>query len=206
MLSAKINTSVSFRSLSKVLVTFNLYLNIELSSPSFSTAMLWIKKIGYVQLQWVKEKESFIIEMDLIMSVVQEISIILKNEGLSKQTKSRCSSLLNNCKKGKLKIFKEYMLNYLSEYTKQISHRKEILLCCSDIIESTFGRYKNELSKNPMSGITDLVLITPALTSSLSGDTVRAAIDKCRVKDIEVWKKNNLCNSLLAKRKMEFKN
>jgi len=158
------------------------------------------------QLQWVKEKESFIIEMDLIMSAVQKISIILKNEGLSKRTKSRCSSLLSICKKGKLKIFKEYMLNYLSEYTKQISHRKEILLCCSDIIESTFGRYKNELSKNPMSGITDLVLIIPALTSRLSGDTVRTAIDNCRVKDIEEWKKNNLCNSLLAKRKMVFKN
>lgn len=390
MLSAKINTSVSFRSLSKVFVTFNLYLNIELSSPSFSTTMLWIKKIGYTQLQsikqkaddwiiivdesigigqekvlvvlgirrsqvdftrplllqdmepitvkskerwtgqdianelkivkeklgtiiyavtdggislkyglkdvdikqvydithaiaiflqrlyekdenfkdyahkagqmrfklccsrhahlippnqrsksrflnidtiskwgmkvlhalqnneispedraeleWVKEKESFIIEMDLIMSTVQEISIILKNKGLSKQTKSRCSSLLRNCKKGKLKIFKEYMINYLSEYTKQISHRKEILLCCSDIIESTFGRYKNELSKNPMSGITDLVLIIPALTSSLSGEVVRAAIDNCKVKDIEVWKKNNLCNSLLAKRTMVYKN
>jgi len=158
------------------------------------------------QLEWVKEKESFIIEMDLIMSTVQEISIILKNKGLSKQTKSRCSSLLRNCKKGKLKIFKEYMINYLSEYTKQISHRKEILLCCSDIIESTFGRYKNELSKNPMSGITDLVLIIPALTSSLSGEVVRAAIDNCKVKDIEVWKKNNLCNSLLAKRTMVYKN
>lgn len=390
MLSAKINTSVSFRSLSKVFVTFNLYLNIELSSPSFSTTMLWIKKIGYAQLQsvkqkaddwiiivdesigigqekvlvvlgirrsqvdftrplllqdmepitvkskerwtgqdianelkivkeklgtiiyavtdggitlkyglkdvgikqvydithaiaiclqrlyekdenfkdyahkagqmrfklccsrhahlippnqrsksrflnidtiskwgmkvlhalqnneispedraqleWVKEKEPFIIEMDLIMSTVQEISIILKNKGLSKQTKSRCSSLLRNCKKGKLKIFKEYMINYLSEYTKQISRRKEILLCCSDIIESTFGRYKNELSKNPMSGITDLVLIIPALTSSLSGEVVRAAIDNCKVKDIEVWKKNNLCNSLLAKRNMVYKN
>ena len=390
MLSAKINTSVSFRSLSKVFVTFNLYLNIELSSPSFSTTMLWIKKIGYTklqsikqkaddwiiivdesigigqekvlvvlgirrsqvdftrplllqdmepitvkskerwtgqdianelkivkeklgtiiyavtdggitlkyglkdvdikqvydithaiaiclqrlyekdenfkdyahkagqmrfklccsrhahlippnqrsksrflnidtiskwgmkvlhalqnneispedraQLEWVKEKESFIIEMDLIMSTVQEISIILKNKGLSKQTKSRCSSLLRNCKKGKLKIFKEYMINYLSEYTKQISHRKEILLCCSDIIESTFGRYKNELSKNPMSGITDLVLIIPALTSRLSGEVVRAAIDNCKVKDIEVWKKNNLCNSLLAKRTMVYKN
>ncbi len=57
-----------------------------------------------------------------------------------------------------------------------------------------------------MSGITDLVLIIPALTSSLSGETVRAAIDNCRVKDIEVWKKNNLYNSLLTKRKMVFKN
>jgi hypothetical protein len=144
--------------------------------------------------------------MDNIMSPVQEISIILKNEGLSKQTKSRCISLLSSCKNGKSKIFKEYMLNYLDEYTKQISHRKEKLLCCSDIIESTFGRYKNELSKNPMSGITDLALIIPALTSSLSVESVRAAIDNCRVKDIVEWKKNNLCNSLLAKRKMVFKN
>ena len=112
-----------------------------------------------LQLQWVKENDAFIIEIDLIMPAVQEISIILKNEGLSKQTKSRCISLLSNCKIGKLKIFKDYMLNYLDEYTKQISHRKEIILCSSDIIESTFGRYKNELSKNPMSGITDLVLI-----------------------------------------------
>jgi len=390
MLSAKINTSVSFRGLSKVLASFNLYLNLELSSPSFSTTMLWIKKIGYFQLQlpkekaddwiiildesigigqekvlvvlgirrsrvdfsrplmlqdmepitvkskerwtgqdianelkivkerlgnivyavtdggstikyglkeveikqvydithaiaiclqrlyekdedfkdyahkagqmrfklccskyahlippnqrsksrflnvdtlsnwgmnvlqaqqnneistedraqllWVKEKGAFIVEMDNIMSAVREISIILKNEGLSKQTKSRCISLLSSCKNGKSKIFKEYMLNYLDEYTKQISHRKEKLLCCSDIIESTFGRYKNELSKNPMSGITDLVLIIPALTSSLSGESVRAAIDNCRVKDIVEWKKNNLCNSLLAKRKMVFKN
>jgi len=65
MLSAKINTSASFRSLSKVLVTFNLYLNIELSSPSFSTAMLWIKKIGYIQLQSAKEKaDDWIIILD----------------------------------------------------------------------------------------------------------------------------------------------
>ena len=44
------------------------------------------------QLLWVKEKGPFIVEMDNIMSAVQEISIILKNEGLSKQTKSRCIS------------------------------------------------------------------------------------------------------------------
>lgn len=158
------------------------------------------------QLQWVKEKELLVTEMDFIMSIVQEISILLKNGGLSKQTKTRCISLLSNCKNGKSKQFKEYMLNYLNEYTKPISHRKEKILCCSDIIESTFGRYKNELSKNPMSGITDLVLIIPALTLNLTDSAVNAAIANCKVKNIEVWKKNNLCNSLLAKRNMVFQN
>ena len=57
-----------------------------------------------------------------------------------------------------------------------------------------------------MSGITDLVLIIPALTVSLSEGAVSEAIASCRVKDIKAWKKDNLCNSLLAKRNMVFQN
>jgi hypothetical protein len=43
---------------------------------------------------------------------------------------------------------------------KQRSRRKESLLCTSGVIESVFGCYKNELSENPMSGITGMALIT----------------------------------------------
>ncbi len=159
-----------------------------------------------LNLQWVIEKKPLIIEMDKIMAVVKKISILLKNKGLTMQTKSKCISLLSKFQHGKLKQFREYMLNYLTENSKHIQHRKEKVLCCSDIIESSFGRYKNELSKNPMSGITDLVLIIPALTVKLSTEVVNAAIDNCTVKNIELWKQNNLCNSLLAKRKKVFQN
>lgn len=157
------------------------------------------------QLQWVKEMEAFVVEMDSIISIVRNISTVLKHEGLSKQTKLKCISMLSGCRKGRLKEFKVYMLNYLDEHTKEIKHQKETILCCSDIIESAFGRYKNELSKNPMSGITDLVLIIPALTAKLTEDFITNAIDSCTVKDIATWKKENLCNSLLAKRKNTFK-
>ena len=84
---------------------------------------------------------------------------------------------LKRCKKGKLKQFKQYMLDYLEENIKQISRRSEKILCCSDIVETIFGKYKNELAKNPMSGITDLVLIIPAFTSMLSAYEVNKAID-----------------------------
>ena len=157
------------------------------------------------QLQWGKEMEAFVVEMDSIISIVRNISTVLKHEGLSKQTKLKCISMLSGCRKGRLKEFKVYMLNYLDEHTKEIKHQKETILCCSDIIESAFGRYKNELSKNPMSGITDLVLIIPALTAKLTEDFITNAIDSCTVKDIVSWKKENLCNSLLAKRKNTFK-
>lgn len=158
------------------------------------------------QLLWVKEKEEFIIEMDTIMSMVEKISIILKNEGLSRKTKSKCISILKHCKTGKLLQFKQNVLLYLKDNEKQISKRAEKILCCSDIIETTFGKYKNELSRNPMSGITDLVLIIPAFTSKLSEEEVKAAIGNYTVKDIEQWKKTNLCNSLLSKRNAVYKN
>lgn len=159
-----------------------------------------------LQLKWVKEMGSFVLEMNLLISIIQEISIILKNEGLSKKTMTKCSICLKKCKKGKLLQFKKLMIAYLKENTKHITKYKEKLLCCSDIIESTFGKYKNELSKNPMSGITNLVLIIPAFTANLTVEWVKEAIDCCTVKDIQKWNKENLCSSLLAKRKEVFKN
>ena len=156
------------------------------------------------QLVWIKEIECFVKEMDLLISKIQDISIILKNEGLSKKTKRKCIKLLKNFKKGRSLEFKKYMIKYLNENTICITKYKEKLLCCSDVIESTFGKYKNELSKNPMCGITDLVLIIPAFTVNLTPEGVKEAIDNCTVRDIQKWNKENLCTSLLTKRKTAF--
>jgi hypothetical protein len=157
-------------------------------------------------LQWVKTMEPFVRELGKLMSVIQEISVILKNEGLSKQTISKCKACLSGCNDGKLKQFKDFMIGYLVEYGSQAPKKNQRMLCCSDVIESTFGKYKNELSKNPMNGITDLVLLIPALTAKLEAGPVIKAIDSCTVKDIDDWKNENLCNSLLAKRNAIFKN
>ena len=154
-----------------------------------------------LQLKWLKDMEQFILEMDLIISKVRQISIILKNEGLSKKTKKKCLACLKKCNKGKALQFKRLMVDYLEENSNQITKYKEKILCCSDVIESTFGKYKNELSKNPMCGITDLVLIIPAFTVNLSKEWVSAAVDSCTVKDLQKWKNENLCPSLLTKRK-----
>jgi hypothetical protein len=88
---------------------------------------------------------------------------------------------------------------------KALKAMKESLLCSSDIIETTFGRYKNELNENPMSGITDLALIIPALTSSLEEVEIKNAIDGCTCKMIKEWRKENLCDSLSVKRNQTFK-
>jgi len=164
-----------------------------------------IKQEDKLCLKWVKEMELFVRELGNLMSVIQKISVILKNEGLSNQTIVKCKACMNGCNNGKMRQFKESIVDYLKENSRQKTKRNEKLLCCSDVIESTFGKYKNELSKNPMNGITDMVLLIPALTAKMDVDSVIEAIDSCTVKDIEAWKKENLCNSLLAKRNSVFK-
>ncbi|MDD2385256.1 MAG: hypothetical protein PHP52_00550 [Bacteroidales bacterium] len=83
-----------------------------------------------------------------------------------------------------------------------IGKHLKMLVCTSDIVETTFGKYKNELSKNPMNGITDLALIIPALTSNLLDDEIKKAIDSCTCKMLKEWKIENLCDSFSVKRKI----
>ena len=155
-------------------------------------------------LAWVKEYDSFIVEISELISIIEEISVLLKNNGLNKKTISKCKEILKHCKHGKLKEFKGYFMDYLKVNGVHLNRKTKSLMCCSDIIESTFGKYKNELGKNSMSGITDLVLIIPALTAELNSEKVIAAIDSCTVKHIEKWKKENLCNSLISRRNKVF--
>jgi len=60
------------------------------------------------------------------------------------------------------------------------------------------------LSKNPLSIITDLVLIIPAFTAKLTEASIIEAIDSCTVNDIALWKKKNFFNSMLAKKNKTF--
>lgn len=103
-----------------------------------------------------------------------------------------------------MRVFRKHIINYLDNNIVNIQKRGEKLLCCSDIIESTFGKYKNEISKNPMNGITDLALIIPAFTSDLSTEEIKTAIDSCSANQIRQWNKTNLCESLSIKRNAVF--
>ena len=50
----------------------------------------------------------------------------------------------------------------------------------------------------------DLALIIPALTSNLSTEEIKNAIDSCSTKKINQWNQANLCESLSIKRNVVF--
>ncbi|MDD4217810.1 MAG: hypothetical protein PHZ24_10805 [Bacteroidales bacterium] len=184
------------------------FLNIDILTDWGMKVLVTLEKDNLTKeekelLQWVGNKKSFIEEMSQIIEIIEELSILLKNNGLSNNTKIKCSRILKKCKKTQRQnYFKCLFTEYLNTNSVLIGKHLKMLVCTSDIVETTFGKYKNELSKNPMNGITDLALIIPALTSNLLDDEIKKAIDSCTCKMLKEWKIENLCDSLSVKRKI----
>jgi len=182
------------------------FLNIDILSDWCVKVLIALEKnnLSHLErehLQWVYDKKDFVLEMNQIIILIEEISLILKYKGLNKKTAKKCTQMMKSCKRTiRQKQFKVMFNEYLKNNTAIITKRNETLLCSSDVIESTFGKYKNVLSENPMSGITDLALIIPAFTSTYEEEEIKNAIDNCNCKMIKEWGKENLCESLSVKR------
>lgn len=182
------------------------FLNIDILSRWCDKVLVAWEKDNLSQaerelLQWVHDKEGFIKEMHVIVSAIEELSILLKNYGLNGKTVKMSKEILQSCcYTARQKQFKILFEEYLIGNTMLLNKKSGTLLCSSDIIETTFGKFKNELNKNPMSGITDMALIIPAFTSSFVKDDIKKAIDNCTKKKIKQWCEDNLCDSLSVKR------
>lgn len=160
----------------------------------------------YKKLLWVKEYAEIINELDLINNSVNEIKSVLKTKGLSKKT---FKFVVNIFKKNKGNANFQYLGTVIIEYLKEtMVHlpKEKNILCTSDIIESSFGKYKNYMSQNSMAGITDLSLCMAAFTNSLDANELKEGLEKTKMDDLKKWSKENIGETNFAKRKRVLKN
>jgi len=104
----------------------------------------------------------------------------------------------------RLQYFKENLLNYLKETLMQLPDEKK-LLCTSDIIESSFGKYKNYMSQNSMAGITDLSLCLATFTNQLDATELKAGLEKTKMSDLKKWSEDNIGETNFSRRKKALK-
>lgn len=155
-------------------------------------------------LLWVQSKETFIRELSVIQTVINQTEHLLKTKGLSNHTFAQCQEILKNLTEGKALQFKEQFEKYLKETLAQLPEQ-EIICCSSDILESAFGKYKNYLSQNPMAGFTPLALCLAAFTSNLTESEILQALENTTMRHIQQWANENIGKTLLQKRNKIFK-
>ena len=159
------------------------------------------------KLQFILDYESLIKELTQIVENAIRIQEILKNKGVSKKTINACKQLFpQSLKSTKFKTFKNEVISYLMKMY-EINHKlgSNKVICSSDILESSFGKYKSFIHVNPSIGITDLSLAIPAFISNFKEQKdVCDACETIKIKDVKKWGNENIGKTLLKKRQEAF--
>lgn len=183
------------------------FMNLEILSDWGSKALNCLEKSRkenkeYEKLQWVEKYSEFISELYGLNQAIAQIQTTLKTKGLSKETIKEIQKLLStlNTDNQRIQQFKEKMNGFLKMTIGQLSKEKKIL-CTSDIIESSFGKYKNYLNHNPMTGITNLSLCLAAFTNKLEAKELKVGLETTTINDLKNWSNHNIGETNLSRRR-----
>ena len=158
-------------------------------------------------LGFVKTHASLVEELNDVMVGYEYMEQLCKEEGLSHKTARMCRDYVvkNFMTKGdRVRRLGNMIINYF--------YREEALLegdephnICSDIIESTFGYFKDRMSPNKNNGYTSLVLLIPlrlrlSAIEDCKNFNARTAIGKTKMEDIKKWRADYLLPNPSIKR------
>jgi len=110
------------------------------------------------------------------------ISLILKIVGYSLANDLRIKKILGLAVGKEDKIFSQVVLAYLATLSTKIGNRIK-LYCCSDVIESGFGKLKQKLGKNN-TALSSFIFTLASIGGQYHCEEVRKALENIREKDL----------------------
>jgi hypothetical protein len=144
-----------------------------------------------------------IAELTCLKNVIEQMAVVLKARGLNRQTLRQCKALLKECKKGRLLCFKEKVLQQWKRYQGRL-RKGETLLCCSDVVESCFGRLKLQVESGGNQALTESVLTMCGFGTDITREAVTEALNRVHMQELSQWKEQNTIPSLQQKRREFF--
>jgi len=143
--------------------------------------------------------------MNELRAVVEQAATILKGSGLSTTTRHLWMDYVNSCRQKperapEVDTLLDTITAYFNNHAELID-RHGRLLCCTDIIESTFGRYKN---KGGTPTISADVLAIPLYSVEIAPEFVKQALLQTPYKVVHEWEQLRTCENRYAQlRRME---
>jgi hypothetical protein len=150
-------------------------------------------------LSFLKPLEGMISEVYQILTGLNNIQKLLKNEGFNDKSAKKAMAFFPNLKSvNSLKIRKQ-----LEAYFEDLTSKAEgkTICCSSDIIESCFGRYKEIVRGNKSVGISDLCLCIATMTGKNNTDKTSHAMETVTIKQLKEWKTKNISKTLFAEKR-----
>lgn len=154
------------------------------------------------KLKWLESYRTLVLEINEQCKTMNKLFRILKNEGLNKETTEKSKAILKQSKA--TSFFKNGVRQYLTVNLNVLTGDKPII-CCSDIIESYFGKYKNQLAKTGSKLITDSCLVIANFNQNFGKEEIKKAMEEVKIVDLKNWRQGNLPCSLLQKKRALLK-
>jgi len=150
---------------------------------------------------WLYDYEDDLCQYALMIRMCEEVCRIVKEKGIDAEQVERCREVLKeNSVSDRLEAMAQEILKFLLEMQSHVV-AGETLPGSSDVIESLFGKYKSMVSRSPMKGMSKLVLAVGALTSKLSPEVIREAMETVSMKAVNQWFKGYVPESMWSKRR-----
>jgi hypothetical protein len=159
------------------------------------------------ELKYLKGHQQLIATMKQIHCIIEDFSVQVKGSGINCNSEKKWHRTYEKRrgeweKEGKvidvkIEKYHEKICEYLSATQNTLPEESQIL-CCSDIIESIFGKYKN---KGVFPMITDDALKIAVYPHEIKVQDMEQAMIEKKIKDVMIWKKENTTVSLLAQKR-----
>lgn len=163
---------------------------------------------------FVQEHAGLVYELYEVMNCFEKVLTICKGRGLSRTTASESISIVNKILMGKgsrMNKLGDMIVEYFRKETSLLKTDDECHNISSDIIESTFGYFKDRKSPNRMFGVTAYSLILPLHTKLCTLESARrfdfkARLESTHCQDVKEWQRENLPENLASKRAKILRN
>ena len=156
------------------------------------------------RVSFVQELSNYAKEMICMCKIIKQLSELLKTKGITPDSYMQIQNIFSRSRKESptLESIEKAMLEYVTKVRASLPKENSIL-CCSDLIESYFGKFKYRNKKTNFQGITQDVLSMALFGANISCENVKNAMETTSWSDVNAWGKENLVDSF-AKNKRNF--
>jgi hypothetical protein len=146
---------------------------------------------------WLLKNKTFIEELIVLKNYCTTILGLLKTKGFNNNIHQHILATLSantNVKTEKEAYFCEAITLYLEKLATQlatISVETTTILCCSDIIESAFGKFKQKIAKRNTLNMTEFMFTIANFGNHFTALELENALEKVSLQTLKDWK---ICN------------
>lgn len=157
-------------------------------------------------LSFIKAHEALAQELIAIIELVRQLSKLLKSNGVTPKSKQRIQEIFKEAplKSPTIMRFQADMETYVDTIREKLPCFERVL-CCSDVIESYFGKFKYRGNKAASQGITNDLLSVAIFNNKLSSQQALNAMEAVTWEKVKLWTHENMTISFAQSKHLFWK-